>query len=280
MNIKTFKVGNEMYVRQHYNKEIVMKKRYSNDENIVEMVDRAAQILEILYENDEAIGVTEISNKLGLSKSTIFRILYTLRQRELIDKDERSEKYKLGFNFIKYGEKVKSEMDLQRVSSIYMESLANKFGESVNLGIRHESSVVIIKTVEGEKSVLTSKLIPVCPLHCSSLGKLFLSQYSEEDLIQYFNSQWLPELTVNTITDYEKFEFEREKILEENVAYDREEYEYGLTCIASPIIKENGEFIAAISISGPTARLEVKGMEKIISELKSIAKEISIRVNI
>ncbi len=244
----------------------------------ITMVDRAVLILEEIFSADEYIGVSEIAQNLELPKATVYRILNTLYQRNFVEQDNETDKYKLGLTFIQYGEKVKSKLNIKTISEQFMENLSQNVGETVNLGISHDGNIINIFSIEGESSTLVSKLIPISPLHCSSTGKILLSQMTEEEIENYFDSHEIQKRTINTIVRYEDFRKEKEEILKEKVAFDNEEYEYGLTCIASPIINMKGKTIAALSVSGPTSRLKFKGIDYIIEELKKISSEISGRL--
>ncbi|WP_432663608.1 IclR family transcriptional regulator [Wukongibacter baidiensis] len=244
----------------------------------ITMVDRAVLILEELFSADEYIGVSEIAQNLDLPKATVYRILNTFYQRNFVEKDNETDRYKLGLIFIQYAEKVKSKLSMKRISEPYMKKLSQDVGETVNLGISHEGNVLNIFSIEGETSALVSKLVPIAPLYCASTGKIFLSQMSDEEIKNYFNSHELEKRTINTIIKYEDFNKEKEQILREKVAFDKEEYEYGLTCMACPITNSKGDTVAALSVSGPTSRLKVKGIDNIIEELRKISKEISERL--
>ena len=99
-----------------------------------------------------------------------------------------------------------------------------------------------------------------------------MASMPEEDVMKYFSGN-LTKRTINTITDYNQFLKEKQTILNTDIAYDHEEYEYGLTCVATSI-KVKDEIIAAISVSGPTTRLKVKGFENLEKELLLTAKSI------
>lgn len=244
----------------------------------ITMVDRAVQIMNEIFLSEEPIGVSEIAQNLDLPKATVYRILNTLCQKNIIIKDPDSDKYELGLIFIEFGEKVKSKLSLKTISEPLMEKLSKSIGESVNLGILHERDVLSICSIEGESSVLISKLIPISPLHCSSMGKILLSEMDDNKIREYFKSNRIQKRTINTIIDYDTFIIEREKILKEKFSFDREEYEYGLTCISCPITNKDGIVVAALSISGPTSRLQYKGLDNIMKELKNSAVQISEQV--
>lgn len=107
------------------------------------------------------------------------------------------------------------------------------------------------------------------------MGKLFLSQFSDKDLKEYFGSNKPETRTVNSVADLEEFLKLKKGIERDGVSYDREEYEYGLSCIAAPIYDTNKNIIAAISISGPTTRLKYKGNDNLKELLVLTTEEIS-----
>lgn len=245
-----------------------------NDKYIVPMIDRAFEIISLMYNSKESIGVSEISKKLEIPKATAYRILYTLGKWNFIQKDIKTDKYELGNAFIKYGSKVKSDIDITSISSNYIDELAKEVGESVSLGIPYEDFVLTIYNAKGEDFHLVSNLIPISPLNCSAMGKLYLSRYSQDKLDSYFSSNKAETRTINSVTDKGGFLDLKNEIEKEGISYDREEYEYGLTCIAVPISSSDDELLATISISGPTSRLEYKGMEYLKENLIKTQRKI------
>ncbi|MDD4438268.1 MAG: IclR family transcriptional regulator [Tissierellia bacterium] len=242
---------------------------------IIPMVDKTFEIIEYMYQKDGKIGISQISKELNLPKATIYRILTTLRKWGYVEKTEELDKYMLGKSFIKLGSKVSSENDITSIAVPLINKLAKETGESINLGILYNSEVVTVYNTKGEDFYLISNLIPVSPLNCSAMGKLFLSKFSDKDLKEYFESNKPEKRTVNSISDLSGFLKLKEEIERDGISYDKEEYEYGLSCIAAPIYDANKNIIAAISISGPTTRLNYKGRENLQNLLISTAKEIS-----
>jgi IclR family KDG regulon transcriptional repressor len=244
-----------------------------NDTNILKMVDRACVILEHLYKMDESASISALSKELDLPKANIFRILFTMQQRGIIEKEKGTDLYRLGKKLIKYGEKVRYDINLVELSKYHMKELAQKIGETINIGIKHEDSIITLHSEEGEKSVLVSRLIPVAELHCSSMGKLILADMKKEDIDKYFENN-LKKRTVNTITELDVFNKEKDEIVSDGIAHDREEYEYGLSCVSVPIRNKDKEIHAMISVSGPTTRLEFKGLDMIEEQLRKLAIKI------
>lgn len=241
-----------------------------SDSNILKMVDRACQIMDYLYKQEQAASISVLSKELGLPKANVFRILYTLQVNGLVEKTADSALYQLGNKLIQYGEKVRHDFSLVNACKSEMSELAKEIGETINLGIVYNNNILTIHSAEGERSSLVSKLIPIAEPYCSSMGKLHLAELDDETLKTYYD-QSLEKRTVNTITSMEDFIDQRDIIRSTGIAFDQEEYEYGLSCMAVPLRNNSGLIIAMLSISGPTTRLEFKGMDTIIEKLKAFA---------
>ena len=249
-------------------------KNDNNGTNYITMIDRAFEILNYVSDQQIPVGISQISNELNLPKATIFRILNTLHKWDILEKSS-NDKYDLGKGLIKYGNKAKNKVNLISIASPVVKELSEEFGETVNIGIKYEDDVLTVYSEEGESSVLVSRLIPISPLNCSSMGKLFLANLTAEELVKYFETNTLERRTINTITNIEDFLKIKDSIIKENIAFDNEEYEYGLTCISSGIKDMDGKVIAVINVSGPTSRLKFKGIDKVKEKLIESAEIIS-----
>jgi DNA-binding IclR family transcriptional regulator len=220
----------------------------------IEMLDRTINVIDYIFQNKN-VKFTDIIENLNMAKSTLHRILFTLENRDYIIKDEITNEYRLGLLFAYYGEEVKSDLTIINICENILHTLALEIGESVNLNILYKNNVLNILTLEGERSVLTSRLTPVAPLNCSASGKIFLAQKNDIDLLCYFNSDSCEKRTINSIISYEEFKKEKERILKDEISYDNEEYEYGLFCIAKSLKNHKGLLGAAVSITGPVTQI-------------------------
>lgn len=245
------------------------------DMNTISMLDRALQIVMTMHEAQEALGVTELSRKLELPKANVFRILHTLGKYGLVEQVPVNEKYEVGYRFLEIGEGVRKRNGLNRTVRPYMRQLVQDVGETVSLGVMHENRVLVTECIESESSVLVAKMDLAAPLYCSAIGKALLSAYSEEELNTYVSKVDPRPKTINTIVGFEDLRRETEKIIATGIAYDNEEYEYGLTGIAAPVLNYEGRIIAGLGISAPTSRLKMKSMESVAKSLLKIAGQIN-----
>lgn len=242
--------------------------------NRIEMLEKTMNIIQYIFEKGSA-SFSDVTKGLGMPKATVHRILNTLEYNGYLDLDESTGNYKLGMIFIYYGMKLRSEMTLTSIVEPYIEELAHKIGEVINLNIESRGQVLNIYHSEGENSVITSRLDPISPLNCSSSGKLFLSLKNDIELIEYFESDKPEKRTKYSIVDFASFQEEKKKILSSGVSYDEEEYEYGLFCIGKLLENSEGYFPACLSITGPRTRMEMKGIDMLLKELTITVEKIN-----
>lgn len=242
-----------------------------NDE-LNKTVINTFKIIDVIANAKDSVGISNLSVAVSLPKTTVFRLISTLKYLNIIFED-KDKKYSLGSTFLKYVNRVKSKNSLVEIALPFMNQFSKKIKETINLGILYNSQVVYLKSIEGENFSLQVKLMPVAPLYCSSMGKIFLATFSEKQLTHYFATCNLDKKTVNTINNETVLRKEVLAVKKEKIAYDNEEAEYGLSCIAVPITKCN-KVVAAISVSGPTSRIQVRGLKQIKMELKNTAQKI------
>lgn len=229
--------------------------------NLNKTVVHVFRILDAINSSESPQGVSELTRSTDLPKTTVFRLLTTLEHLGVVDSNS-TQQYKLGSKVLGYSKSASRQNSLIQLAKPYMQKYAEKQHENINIGILYENQVLYLDSEEGDHFNLQVNLFPVAPLYCSSMGKIFLSQFSESDLNGYLNETNLKRRTINTLDKPEKLKQELKEIKKTGVSYDNEEYEYGLTCIAVPIIK-SGKVIAAASVSGPTSRLKVRGWDNI-----------------
>lgn len=237
---------------------------------VINSVVDAFKILDLISDHQE-IGITEIVKQLDLPKTTVFRILKSLEEAKVV-KQLSNANYALDYHVLHYANGVMMNEDITQVAERFMQEAVDITGETINLGMEYNQDLVILKRIHGDFYQLQTALRPVGQLYCSGMGKLFLAQWSDEKLQAYF--QDLPKRTINTINTFELFKENQKEIKRNHISIDHEEYEYGMSCYAVPIFDNQGKVVYALSISGPTGRLEYKGIDFLTDTLKKCAKSI------
>lgn len=238
---------------------------------------KVLQIIELMAEEVSPVRVKDIAEKLAMPTATVSRFLKTLMEAEYISKDPERNRYFLTHRILKIGEQVRANTNLREVIKPYLVELTEKVGESGCLAIEINQMAVYIDAVEGPDRMLRTlqRIGRSAPLHSTGVGKNLLLNYSPEDIMKIAEEKGMPSLTRNTITNTKELLEILEKVRIDGIAYDNEECEIGVRCIAAPIYNFENKVIASISISTPTARMQGKNEEKIIANLKRTAAEIS-----
>ena len=243
---------------------------------VIQSLVRAITILKC-FENEKELGVTEISRKAALNKSTTFNIVTTLERYGLLEQDENSSKYKLGIELFRMGMKVNA--NLRKIVLPYLDELVLQFKETVNFVLRDGDYVVYMDKVESPHSMRISTDVGTrLPINVTAVGKAILSGLPDDEFCTIINRLNFVKYTDNTICDKNSLAKYVKKVKENGYAEDFEELEMGLTCVAAPIFNFKGKAYAAISISGPTSRMNDEIRVKIGKSLVEITQQISEKI--
>jgi len=245
----------------------------------IKVLNKALSILEILLQQGSAMNMTELSEKLELYPSTIHRILDTLKYRGYVEQDPHTQKYQLGLKALELGMAKLHQMDLAREATPHLKELVNQCNETVHLGVLEAGEVLYLAKEESSQTIrMISYVGRRSPLHCTALGKVLLAYLSAEERKKILGEKVLPRLTENTITDKRELEKELSKVREQGFAFDREENEKDVRCVAAPIRNYQGEVIAALSISSPVFRIDKNAQNSLKEALIETSEKISRRL--
>lgn len=246
---------------------------------IVQSVARAIDILECFSGQSAELSISEISEQMQLSKSTVYGLVNTLVIKGLLEQSAQTKRYRLGIKLFEFGSLAHSRIDLRNEARPYCEALVHKYSVTVHLAARYGGDVIYIDKIDAPGAIIVySHLGRHAPIYCTGVGKAIMAYLSEDEFRNIFAKGDLKKYTENTITDPEELAKEVLRIRSCGYAIDNEEIEIGLRCIAAPIFNCNNLPVAAISVSGPTARIPMKQIETIAKEVKECASQISQRL--
>jgi DNA-binding IclR family transcriptional regulator len=244
----------------------------------VQSVDRAISVLEILAQRGEA-GVSEVAADIGVHKSTAFRLLAALEERELVEQTQERGKYRLGFGILRLASAVPGQLDVTHQSRAICEQLAAQLGETVNIAVRRSHFVVNIDQVRGPSAVATHNWVgELTPLHATSSGKVLLAYMAPDERRKVLSAAGLARLTAHTITSQRHLEDQVEAAAENGYALSLEELEEGLNAVAAPVRDHTGAVIAALSVSGPVYRFTEDRLRAVTPDVVAAAAAISSRM--
>src|ERR1700741_932145 len=166
----------------------------------LQSVGRAISVLEILAQRGEA-GVSEVAADIGVHKSTAFRLLAALEERELGEQTQDRGKYRLGFGILRLASAVPGQLDVTHQARSICERLASQVGETVNIAVRRSHFVVNIDQARGPSAVAAHNWVgELTPLHATSSGKILLAFMAPEERRNMLASAGLARLNPHTIT--------------------------------------------------------------------------------
>lgn len=244
--------------------KITSEKRQSNERYVVQAVDRALDVLEAFHANEEA-SLNVISKRAGLNKSRTFRLLCTLSRRGYVERTPNGLGYTLGLKLLERAAHFRR--DMKQIAHAQMDRLRNEFNETVNLGVIHNGKMLYLDILESSRPFRMAAIVgSQMPIHTTSMGKAMLAHARDEEI----------ELLIKALetVDARKLKKELEIVRDRGVANDHEENEAGVSCIGAAIFDETERPVAALSISGPTGRMQKRERE-IGAKLLEACREIS-----
>jgi DNA-binding IclR family transcriptional regulator len=205
--------------------------------------------------NSPRLGVTEISERLGIAKATVHGLLRTLEQRELIEQEPESGKYRLGAAMLQLGNSFLDNHELRARSLMWAGSLAMRVGEAVRVGVMNGNTVLIVHHVfRPDNSVQILEVGASIPWHACALGKAVVAFVSPARRTALLGGDLSP-LTGRTMTEPSLLRATLEGVSTLGIAVEDQEAVVGEAEIASPVFDHSGQPAGAIGVVGPVERL-------------------------
>jgi DNA-binding IclR family transcriptional regulator len=244
----------------------------------VQSVDRAISVLEILAGRGSA-GVSEIATDIGVHKSTAFRLLSALEERNLVEQATERGKYQLGFGILRLANAIPMRLDLVRQARPVLDDLVAQFGETVNLAVIRSHYAVNVDQAMSPAAIASQNWVgQLTPLHATSSGKVLLAYLDEPGRRRLLDAAGMARFTKQTITTRKSLDAQLAAALEDGFAATYEEYEDGLNAVAVPVRDHSGAVVGAVSVSGPAYRLDAGRIKEIVDDLLLGADRISERL--
>lgn len=245
----------------------------TKSEPSIQSIDRAIRILRC-FESKPELSLAEICSTVGLHKSTVYGILTTLKNNDFLQKDPDTGIYTLGLGLYKLASNV--NMDLRRISLPYLQDLCNSTTETVNLVVPDGSNIIYVEKCESSLSMHVSTNIGTqLPMYCTAVGKVILANMDTGQASKILDQSQLIPKTDKTIISKDLLMESFDEIRERGYALDLEELEYGLICIAAPVVNSIGQPLAAVSCSGPIRRINPDTIPALAERVMNCARRIS-----
>jgi DNA-binding IclR family transcriptional regulator len=228
------------------------------------------ELLALVVESPDSRTFTSLVEQTGLARSTVSRLLQALERHRFVQRD-RGGAFRPGAAFAIYAVRHGLGSDLVELAAPVLERIGEQTGETVNLAVPAGDVVVQIAQVDSVHLLGTTNWVGVTvPAHCSALGKVFYA-YGTLRL----PTGPLERRTPQTITRPADLERNLRTVIRRGYAVAREELEPGLVAVASPVRARNGAVVAALSVSGPTARITERRADEFGARLVEEAQTLS-----
>lgn len=243
---------------------------------VIQVLERANKLLDYIAMAPEGLPLKKLAELTQLHPSTTHRIIWNLQDAHLIERDSKGM-WRLGYKFYEYGLLYSDRLTIRSVALPFLQSLHNLTGLTINLGLKQGDNVVFVAHIFNAetRSQLSTKIGAKAPLHCSSCGKIFLSQLSLEERRAYINRTGLKGLAPKSITDASQLIINLDRIKEFGWSEDNEELERGYRCLGAPIYDKTGTVVAAVSmVSAITTPKDPRWITRLVQTAEAISEKL------
>ena len=236
------------------------------------------RVLKCLGDAGRELPLVEVCRIVALPKPTVYKYLQTLIAAGFVLYDSECECYWLGPNSWSLGRTVDPSLRVREVARPIMQQLRDKFGETINLGVLYGDEVVYLEMALSRQALRMQATIGAHdPAYTTSLGRAMIAHLPQERWKKHLPRQ-MRKRTARTIVSPDNLHAELIATRKRGYALEREENEEGALCIGAPIFDQDGNVIAAVSLSAPAARVSPAAESEVGAAVVQAAREISGRL--
>jgi len=223
---------------------------------------KAMAVVEIVAGADEPMRFTDILMRSDQPRGTLHRQLSNLVEEGLLAVN-RDHSYSLGIRLLKFASRAWASNEFRTIAEPHLRRLHDQTGETVHLGVLRGLDVIYLDKVESRQAVrMYSQIGNASPVYCTGVGKAALSCLPNAELDRLLSRIVFHRFTDHTLMSVEALTRELEEIRRSGNAYDREEHEAGIRCVAAPVHSADRSFLAGVSVTGPAYRVTNEALEE------------------
>jgi DNA-binding IclR family transcriptional regulator len=245
---------------------------------VVRAVDRSLAVLVLLARTPTGLDASAIARAAELHVSTVFRILQTLKLRNFVV-EAPGGLYRIGPQAFEVGSSFLRSTSLQPEGQAIVERLAAETGETASMGILDSDEVLYLAIAHGQRELgIQSNVGTRHPPYCTALGKVLMADLGWPDAQALLSRIERSRMTKNTIIGVGRWREELREVADLGYALDAEERVLGVRAVAAPVRDHSGRVVAAISAAGPAFRITGDNLERLISQVRKLAADFSLRL--
>ena len=250
--------------------------RSGSEAGQVQSLKRALSLLNALSVRIDGMTLTELSQEVGLPPSTTHRLLTTLESERYVRFEASDHLWQVGVQAFVVGSTFVRVRDIVRFSRRFMRRLMEESNETANLYVQEGGEAVCLGQVESRQLMRAiSRPGGRVKMHCSGSGKAMLAYLDPDEIQTILSEHGLPKATEKTLSTLDALERDLKLVRKRGFAVDDNEHAMGLRCIAAPIFDEMARPLAAISLSGPSERIDLDDLSGLGHLVCGIAKDIT-----
>ena len=253
-----------------------MIRKTRHDTPAIQSLDRGLAVLEAVAASSTPVPLKQLTDLIGIDRSSVFRLANTLRQRRFLTNPKGSKDYILGptawLLSRRYGRTV-----LGTFFHHYLQELSATLGETSHFAVREGIEVFFIDhhIPVGQVVSVAGQTGEFAPLHCTAHGKALLADCDLRTLRDLLGRAPLRTYTRRTLKSVPRLAVVCAQVRVDGFALDNGEYLEEVTCMAAPIRDPQGEIVASVGISSPLARLQTRGVARAAAEVMKTARAIT-----
>ncbi|WP_017727646.1 IclR family transcriptional regulator [Halalkalibacterium ligniniphilum] len=243
--------------------------------NQLSSVHKAIRILKAFTQEEPELGISELSKRFGLAKSTVSRLIQILCEENLVQRNEETRKYHLSLGAFEIGSVVYHEIEVAQVALPLLKQMLDKVRGVIQMVTYDKGEIVyLIRLPEDRDSKVINTMGKRLPSHCTAAGKVLLAYQDEQEIAHYLQKD-LNAFTERTITSKEDLWNELIKIRRKGYALSHGEFRTGVSSVSVPVYDEFDRVVVALSVTRPTELMSSGQVERVKGEMEIYSRLIS-----
>ncbi len=243
---------------------------------MINSLSRGAQILRLLGWQADALGATEVAERLNVDPSTAYRLLSTLESHGFVAQDPGTKKYTVGYGVLEVAAGLLRKLSVVDIAQPHLRAISERTGENTHVAVRDRQFAVSVASESATGILRVETTIGTAePLYCTAIGKALLTDFTRAQLADLYGNNPLERYTPHTMTTLDEVDFDLARVRRLGYAVDDEELHAGVRCIASPVRDRTGHVIAAFGVSSPSVRLTRERIAEVAAQISESAQAIS-----
>lgn len=251
-----------------------------DDRYVIEILDVALTAIDTMAtSSDETHSPSSLAKQFKINRSRMFRIFKTLERRDFVTYDPKTETYRLGLKFLEIAQNIRSRLNLRSEAEDVLKELAAGTGDCSYLIILSGNSAIVVDRYSGDNMLqLSAPIGSRLPLYTGAAPKVILAFLPEDQREHLIGEMKLSSYTPNTIKDKDTLRKTLAEIRQQGYAVDEQDFEVGAYAFGAPVFDHEGNIVAGISITTPTARCSLKRRKELIRVVRASARKLSAKL--